>query len=81
MEMGRKAKPAKLHLVEGNKANISKSVLEARAENEARLRTWTDKVKPPKWLSKDAKREFKRIAKELQEVDLISNVDVDMLAT
>lgn len=78
--MGRKAKPATLHLIDGNKAKLSKSVLETRAENEARLHTGTDKVKPPGWLSNEAKKEFRRVVKELMKTNLVTNLDVDMLA-
>lgn len=78
--MGRKAKPVKLHVVNGNKAKLSKAELEARAAKEARLKVGTDAVRPPGWLSKEGKKEFRRLAKELKAVDLISNLDVDMLA-
>ena len=81
--MGQKAKPVALHLVGGNKSCLRKSEIEARKKAEARLRPGTDKVKPPTWLSSQAKREFNRIVKEFGavEADLLTNVDVDLLAT
>jgi P27 family predicted phage terminase small subunit len=78
--MGRKAKPIQLHLLEGNKNRLTKGEIEKRAEAEAKLKPKSDKVKPPAWLDKIAKKEFKRIAKELEELDLITNVDINALA-
>lgn len=78
--MGRKAKPIHLHLLEGNKNRLTKNEIEYRVETEQRLKPKKDKVKPPSWLDPIAKKEFKRIAKELAELDLITNVDVNALA-
>ncbi|WP_069649648.1 phage terminase small subunit P27 family [Caloranaerobacter ferrireducens] len=78
--MGRKAKPIELHILQGNPNRLTKSQIEARKEAEAKLKPKADKVKAPKWLSKEAKKEFNRIAKELQEIGLLTNVDIDMLA-
>ncbi len=63
-----------------NKKNMSKAEREGRAKAEARLNSGTDKVKPPKWLTKKAKKEFRRLAKLLLEIDLVTNLDVDLLA-
>lgn len=63
-----------------NKGNMSNTERKAREKAEARLRTGTTKVKPPRWLSKEAKKEFRRLAKMLIELDLIDNLDVDLLA-
>jgi P27 family predicted phage terminase small subunit len=78
--MGRKSKPIHLHLLEGNKNRLTKEEIEKRAEAEQRLKPKKDKIKPPSWLDKIAKKEFKRLAKELEELDLITNVDVNALA-
>lgn len=78
--MGRKAKPITLHVLQGNPNRLTKKEIEARKQAEEKLKPKTDKVKAPKWLSKEAKKEFNRIAKELQEIGLITNVDIDMLA-
>ena len=40
----------------------------------------SDKVKPPPWLGKDAKSIFKKIVKELDEIQLLVNVDIYGLA-
>ncbi|WP_031405284.1 phage terminase small subunit P27 family [Geobacillus vulcani] len=78
--MGRNAKPIHLHLLEGNKNRLTKKEIEQRLETEKRLKPKKDKIKPPSWLDDVAKKEFKRIAKELMELDLLTNVDVNALA-
>ncbi|MDE3838651.1 phage terminase small subunit P27 family [Bacillus methanolicus] len=77
--MGRKAKPIELMLIQGSK-HLTKKEIEERKQAEAKLKPNANKVKPPAWLDDVAKKEFKRIAKELQEIDLITNVDVNALA-
>jgi P27 family predicted phage terminase small subunit len=79
-EMGRNAKPIHLHLLEGNKNRLTKKEIEQRLEVEKRLQPKKDKIKPPSWLDATAKKEFKRIASELVELDLLTNVDVNALA-
>jgi hypothetical protein len=36
--------------------------------------------KPPSWLDKDAKREFKRITAALADLDMVRSTDVSVLA-
>lgn len=78
--MGRSAKPIVLQLLEGNKGKYSKAQLEERLEKESAIQPNTDNIKPPSWLSPFAKREFRKMVKELLEVDLITNVDVNAMA-
>src|SRR5690606_2901432 len=78
--MPRKAMPIALHLIDGNKNRLTKAEIEARKAAEERLRPKADKVKPPSWLSKEAKKVFKQIAKELEHTKLITNVDIHALA-
>jgi P27 family predicted phage terminase small subunit len=80
-EMGRKAMPIQLHLLQGNKSRLTKKEIEQRMEAEERLKPKADKVKPPSWLDPLAKKEFKRIVSELSELGLITNVDIVALAT
>ncbi|MDN8817563.1 phage terminase small subunit P27 family, partial [Staphylococcus aureus] len=40
----------------------------------------SDKVKAPSYLPKDLKREFKKIADELKNIGIMTNLDVDALA-
>jgi P27 family predicted phage terminase small subunit len=77
--MGRRAKPVDLMLIQGTK-HLTKKEIEARREAEAKLKPKADKIKPPNWLDKEAKKEFKRIADELMELDLLTNVDINALA-
>ena len=78
--MGRKAKPVDLQLVQGNPNRRTKKELHARKQAEEKLKPNSDRVKPPGWLGKQAKKEFRRIVKEMEHIDLLTNVDVDMLA-
>jgi len=78
--VGRNAKPIHLHLLQGNKSRLTKKEIEKRVEVENKLKPKKDKVKPPKWLDSIAKKEFKRIAEELMELDLLTNIDVNALA-
>ncbi|WP_026486816.1 phage terminase small subunit P27 family [Caldanaerobius polysaccharolyticus] len=77
--MGRKAKPITLHLLEGKK-HLTKAEIEQRLAGEQRFAIASDKIKPPKWLNKTAKKEFNRIVKEMAETGLLTNIDVDALA-
>jgi P27 family predicted phage terminase small subunit len=74
------AKPVVLQLLEGNKGKYSKKQLEERLERENSIKPKTDNIKPPSWLSPFAKKFFKKRARELLEVDLMTNVDVEALA-
>lgn len=78
--MGRSAKPVILQLLEGNKGKYSKAQLQERLDRENSIKPKSDNIKPPSWLSPFAKREFKKMVKELLEVDLMTNVDVVALA-
>jgi len=78
--MGRTAKPIVLQLLEGNKGKYSKKQLQERLEKEKSIQPNTNNIKAPPWLSPFAKREFKKMVKELLEVDLITNVDVNAMA-
>jgi len=77
--VGRRAKPVDLILIQGTK-HLTKKEIDARKEAEAKLRPNDDKVRPPGWLDGVAKKEFKRIVKELKEIGLVTNVDVNALA-
>lgn len=77
--MGRKAKPIALHLMEGKK-HLTKAEIERRLAGEQQFSVACDKVKPPAWLNKAAKKEFKRLVKELAQTGLLTNIDVDALA-
>jgi P27 family predicted phage terminase small subunit len=77
---GRKARPVELLLLNGNKNRLTKSEIESRRKAEAKIKPGADKVRPPAWLDAIAKKEFKRLAAELLQTEIISNVDVNQLA-
>ena len=78
--MGRKAKPIHLHILEGNTNRLTKEEMKQRLESEKRWKAKSDKVRPPTWLDSVAKKEFKRIAGELLELEVMTNIDVNALA-
>src|SRR5690606_2563309 len=78
--MPRKAMPIALHLIDGNKNRLTKAEIEARKAAEQRLRPKDDKVRAPTWLSKEAKKVFNQLVKELADTKLLTNVDVHILA-
>lgn len=77
--MGRPAKPINLHVIDGKK-HLTKAELQARLEAEAQLRPPADRVKPPAWLGKRAKKLFRQLVKDMEQTELYTNVDVETLA-
>lgn len=70
--------PTEVILLRGKK-NLTKQEIEERKASE--LKPASDKaIKPPTYLSTDLKKEFKKIAAELVEIGIMSNLDVDSLA-
>lgn len=68
-------------IAEGNKSHLTKDEIEKRIENEKQLEKLnSDKIRPPKWLGKDAKKIFKDIVKEMKVLDILVNVDIYGLA-
>lgn len=59
----------------------TKEEIEARMEQESKLRGMADKVKPPSYLNKEQKKIFKYIVKELEASGIIGNLDVFILST
>ncbi|WP_144462612.1 phage terminase small subunit P27 family [Bacillus pumilus] len=75
--MARPRQPVDLLLVKGKK-NLTKKEIAERREQE--IKAPDDKVKAPSYLPKDLKREFKKIADELKNIGIMTNLDVDALA-
>ena len=76
--MARPRQPVELLLYKGKK-NLTKNEIENRQKSEVKVRC--DNVEPPPYLStKKQKDEFNKLAKELIEVGIFSNLDVDTLA-
>lgn len=78
--MGRNAKPLQLHLLEGNKNRLTKKEIEKRQELEKSIVFKDDNIKPPSWLNKEARKQFKRVVDEFKSNDLLKNVDVHSIA-
>lgn len=64
--------PVDLLLVKGKK-NLTKQEIEERRKQE--IKAPSDKVKAPSYLPKDLKREFKKIADELKNIGIMTNLD------
>ena len=78
--MPRPAKSAALQLIQGNPNKKNTKELAARAKHEKKLKMRSENIKPPTWLDKVAKKEFKRIAALLSEVEIMTEADISMLA-
>lgn len=66
--------------VEAIQGHISNAEKEHRKEQEFLLKGDCEKLTPPTWLSKDAKKEFKRVASHLITLELISITDLAVVA-
>jgi P27 family predicted phage terminase small subunit len=75
----RKAQPVNVVEFNGRK-HLTKDEIERRRAAEGRIKPKSNRIRPPDWLSDLAKDEFKRIIKEMKDLDVITNVDVDALA-
>jgi P27 family predicted phage terminase small subunit len=75
--MARPRQPVDLIAFKGNK-HLTKAEIAERKATE--VKAGTDKVKPPTYLPKELKREFKKIANELLDIGIMTNLDVDALA-
>lgn len=69
--MGRPKKPTALHVLNGNPSK-KKSL----GEGEPKPPPVIDAPKPPSWLSKHAKKEWKRLAPVLVRVGLLTEADI-----
>ncbi|WP_368657639.1 phage terminase small subunit P27 family [Metabacillus halosaccharovorans] len=75
--MGRARQPVDLLVYKGNK-NLTKNEIEERKSQE--IKAASDKVKPPTYLPRNLKREFKKISSELVDIGIMTNLDNDSLA-
>lgn len=69
--------PTDLVVLKGKK-HLTKSEIEERKSKE--IKAPNDKVKAPSYLSKNEKKEFNKIAKELIKIGIMSNLDIDSLS-
>jgi P27 family predicted phage terminase small subunit len=78
---GRKNMSVKTILEAGNRSHLTKDEIEKREQQEKQLeKLQSNKIRPPTWLGKVAKKIFKDIVKEMQVIDILTNVDVYGLA-
>lgn len=74
---GRHKQPVGLLLVKGKK-HLTKAEIEQRRSQE--IKAPADKIRAPSYLPNDLKREFRKLAKQLQEIHVIANIDAEALA-
>lgn len=73
-------KPINLIVAEG-KSHYTKEEIERRQAEEAAIAPKSDNIRMPSWLVDPvAKKEYKRIVKQLKDIDIMTNLDVDLLA-
>lgn len=77
--MGRRAKPVELYVLK-NERKIKKSELVSRQQAEQALRPASAELKPPRWLDKAAKKEWRRVVKLIGGLGILTDADVDTLA-
>ncbi|QKE74758.1 phage terminase small subunit P27 family [Arthrobacter citreus] len=75
--MAGQKQPIDLLLIKGKKHFTKKEIEERKATE---VKAPSDKVKPPAYLPSNLKREFKKIADELMQIGIMTNLDVDALA-
>lgn len=59
--------------------HLTKDEIAKRKEQEEKLRSGTDKIKPPSYLSKKQKEIFNYIVSELENIGILTNLDVFIL--
>ena len=75
---GRNKQPINLIMAKGKK-HLTKEEINNRKT--AEIKAPSDKIRAPSYLDKDLKREFNKLAKQLKEIDIMSNLDIDALAS
>lgn len=75
--MAGRRQPIQLVQAKGKK-HLTKAEIEERERSE--VKAPSDKVTAPSYLTPGQKKAFRKTVKELREIDLISNLDIDALA-
>ena len=75
--MARPREPIDLIIAKGKK-NLTKKEIEERRAKE--VKAPNDKIEPPSYLPNNLKKEFERLAQELINIDIMSNLDNEALA-
>lgn len=74
--MGRARSPIDLVIDNGRSHKTKSEIAERRA---GEVRAPANNIKPPSWLNKKQKTEFRKLAAQLAELELMSNFDCDTL--
>lgn len=77
--MARPRQPIEVIQMKGKK-HLTQKEIEERKKQEVKVKAKSDNIKPPSYLKGKQKGEFKKIAKQLIELKIMSNLDVDALA-
>lgn len=75
---GRNKQPVSLIVAKGKSHHLTKEEIETREAQE--IKAPSDAVDPPDVLTKKQKKEFSEIAKQLIDLKIMTNLDVDALA-
>jgi len=75
--VARPKEPIDLLLAKGKK-HLTKAEIENRKSTE--VKAPADKIRAPSYLSKECKKEFNKISKELIALGIMANLDIDALA-
>jgi P27 family predicted phage terminase small subunit len=78
--MGKGRKPIPVHVIDNKTAHRTQNDLETRLENEPK--GCSDELKPPKELSKEARKEWKRLVKLYRQLDvnILNDLDLGLLS-
>jgi P27 family predicted phage terminase small subunit len=77
---GRNKQPLSVIQGKGRSNHLTNDEIKKRQKHEENMRGFTDKVKPPSYLTAAQKKEFQETANELMRIRIFSNLDVDTLA-
>lgn len=80
MKRGRPKQPLAVIQGKGRSNHLTKEEIKKRQEHEERMKGRTDNITAPSYLTKKQKEEFYKIADELVELEIFTNLDVDNLA-
>lgn len=75
--MSGQRQPTKLLIAKGNKHFTKKEI---RERLDAEIQPLTDNIVPPTYLTKKQREEFEKISQQLQQLEIMSETDVDTLA-
>lgn len=67
-------------IIDISTGKIGKEKIQARKEQEKKLKADRDDLIAPSWLSTSAKKEFKRVVEECEKINILDNLDLGVLA-